>query len=88
MSKIVSLSVHRNTRDQKRRHEVSKDFVLDARRLAREKGLDGYMMVAWNHEEDTLAAWSWSKTVPRERLQAFTRAAISKQMTRFDVEED
>lgn len=88
MTKVVSLSVHRNTREQRRRHEVSRDFVTDAKRLAREKGLDGYVMVAWNGSGDSLSAWSWSKTVPRERIQEFTRAAIAKQMTKFDAEEE
>lgn len=87
MSKIVSLLVHKNTREQRRRKAVSLDFVSEARTMAREKAIDGYAIVAWNRHGDEKTVWSWNDAVPRERLRGFVDAAIAKQMTKFDTED-
>lgn len=50
MPSIAKLSVHRNTRDRRIRHGVSKNLVAAAREKAQRKDLDGWALVAFHKD--------------------------------------
>jgi len=49
MSKVVSLSVHKNTRDQRARKIRRQQLVGVAKEIARDFSPDGYAIIAYRH---------------------------------------
>ena len=77
MIKPVSLSVHRNTRDQRRRHQVSNNLVEFARDMAHRKEIDGFAIVTWDEGLGTNAAWICGK-LPESCVPEFVKVSIQR----------
>lgn len=56
--RVVSLTVHRNTRERRQRHAVSENLVTFARSMARRKDIEGFAIVTWEDGGQVAdAAW-------------------------------
>lgn len=87
MSKIVNLTVHKNNRDQIRRHRTSRNMVSVAKQLAVRKDVVGYALVSWNADEDAEVEFSIHDTkVSTNSLPEFVRGAISRKIGMMDNE--
>lgn len=83
MSKPISLSAHRNTRDKREMHRVSRSLVADARTLAAEKGVAGYVIVGWNRHGQTSACGDTIgrlSPIPAELVPEFVRQELTRRM--------
>lgn len=83
MTKPISLSIHRNTRDQREMHRVSRALVSDARTLAAAKGVAGYVIVGWNRHGQAIGAEDTTgrlSPIPIELVPEFVRQELSRRM--------
>lgn len=74
-AKVVSLSVHKNTLEQRKRHATSKEFMAEAKKIARDKQISGYVIVAYTKDEETRTSYD-SGHMPPRYLPEFVRAKI------------
>ncbi len=85
MAKIVSLSVHRNTQQQRLSKSVRRDLVCDARDLANTKDIAGYAIVVWTKDWHHRTFWDSGKIMPSNVLPEFCKSAIQRDMGNVDV---
>lgn len=83
--KVVSLTVHKNNRDQRRRHRTSKALVSDAKQAAIRKDVAGYALVAWNEDQDCEVEFI-SPDVAANLLPDFVGNAIRRKIGIMDNE--
>lgn len=86
MSKVVSLSVHRNTMTQRRQREVSRSLVADAKIMAKAKDVDGYAIVAWNSDTDADVSWMYTQAINCSVMPEFVKGAIQRKISMLDKE--
>lgn len=86
MSKIVSLSVHRNTAEKRRLRKVSDRLISDAKIMAKAKDVDGYAIVAWNKDTDADVSWSYTREINCSVMPEFVRGAIRRKISMLDSE--
>ena len=84
--KVVSLTVHKNNRDQRRRHRVSKLLVADAKQVTRAKDVSGYAIVAWNDDQDADVEFV-SGGVDSNVLPDFVGGAIRRKIGMMDTDD-
>lgn len=84
MTKPVSLTVHRNTREQRRRKDLRDHLMESARRVARRSDLNGFALVGWTDTHGVVASWDVG-SVPGHCTPDFVRAGLRAKMdeTRF-----
>lgn len=87
MSKIVSLTVHRNTLKKRQEREVSRNLVSDAKRMALAKDVSGYAIVSWNSDVDADVSWSYTNEINCSVMPEFVRGAIRRKVSMLDNEE-
>lgn len=85
MTKILSLSVHRNTQQQRISKSVRDGLMRDARDLANTKDIAGYAIVVWTKDWDHRTLWESGKTMPGNVLPEFCKGAILREMMRDDA---
>ena len=88
MTKVVSLTVHKNNRDRIEDRRTSKDMISDAKLLARRKDVHGYAIIAWDRDQSAETAWSKCQSVPTNILPEFVRGALSRRISMLDNQED
>lgn len=64
MAKAVSLTVHRNRLEKRRRREREKDMVSAAKSMARDNDLAAYAVVAITKDGKGLACWDTGASIP------------------------
>lgn len=84
---VVNLSVHRNTRDQRRAKRQRKNLVNCARSLAREGDIAGWAMVVWNKDWDTRSEWEAAGTMPDNNMSEFVKRSIERRMSKEDAKD-
>lgn len=50
MQKVISLTVHRNTRDKRRRKAIRSDLLKMAKEMDDDAQMEGFFMVAWKKD--------------------------------------
>lgn len=83
--KPVNLTVHRNTRERKKRHEASNFLVKDAKRASAGKNIDGYVIVTWDKEQAATPCWKCG-SVPQRSLPDFVRGVLQSKFSMDDAE--
>ena len=77
--KPVNLTVHRNTLEQRRARQVSRDLVSDAKALAAIQGLSGFVILAWDDEWVSHASWDQG-SLPSGLLPVLAREILSRHL--------
>ena len=86
MTRPVNLSVHRNTRDQRRRHETAKDLVIAAKHRARHKNIARYVIITWDEDAATTTGWRCiGSGVHMFVLPEFCKTAIQRTINKDDA---
>lgn len=70
--KPVSLTVHRNTRDRRRRHETASNLMQCAKYLSGAKQISGYAIIAWGDGFDSKAFWDGGP-MPQHMVPEFVK---------------
>jgi len=86
VTRVVSLTVHRNTLRRRRERQTSKDLVSDAKRLTRHKDVAGYVVVSWNQDQDCDVEFVRSDNVSSNALPEFVRGALRRKISMMDNE--
>lgn len=79
MTKVVSLTVHKNNIEQKRRHAKSKDMVARAKELARDKDVSGFVILCYDKDERASLSYDAGHMSPLA-LPEFLKQKILKYM--------
>ena len=86
MSKPVSLTVHRNNADRRRRKETRQYLKDDVAKALRNIEVSGFALVVWNDEHDADAYWH-AGNLPGSVVPEFTVQTIRRRMGMMDTEE-
>lgn len=83
--RVVSLSVHKNTKDRRRRRNVRSDLVSSAKRLAQDLQPDGFAIVAYRHDPDGSTVWDSNYSavsgMEAEALPAAAHRVLTRSLT-------
>ena len=79
--KIVSLSVHKNNREQRRRHQIRKELVEDAKIMGHHTQVDGYLILGWNNRGGTAVTWSVGDLFEEDLLPDIVRTQILRKLS-------
>ena len=88
MSKVVSLTVHKNNRDRIEDRRASQNLLSDAKVMTRRKDVHGYAIVAWNRDQDADVSWHWTDNVSCNVMPEFVKGAIQRKISMLDNQED
>jgi len=81
---VASLSVHRNTRDQRRRHQASEGLRNAVRLVTRHKSCDEFILMAWDNKGNESVCWSVDGTVDIDTLPGRAKHAVQRKLNRLD----
>lgn len=82
------LTVHKNTRDQRRAKDIRREFMSDAKSLKSMEGISGYSIVVWNKDCSAGCAWySTPPVMPGLVVPEFTKKILERQIGQNDVNE-
>lgn len=56
MKKVVNFTVHKNTRDQRKAHQLRKNLLKEARYCSQIEDIDGFAIVAFS-KDSALSSW-------------------------------
>ncbi len=86
-NKTVSLTVHRNNRDQRERKRVRTMFRDDVKKISAIPDIAGYAVVAWDKDRGYQANWYTPKDgpMPGAAMPDFIRFSLQKEITKADM---
>lgn len=85
-SKAVSLTVHRNTKRQRRAKRLRVELKAAAREIGQLRDIDGYAVVTWSGDR-VLTSWEVTKEHELHNLPEKVRMALAGDIHRKDYEE-
>jgi hypothetical protein len=88
VSKTTSLSVHRNTIEQRRKRELAKDATKRVEAIIREKDVRAYAFVAIGSDGMMYAVWDTGKILPMWAFPDTMSAALRRDIEESGVVED
>lgn len=80
----INLTVHRNTREQRRCRETTRCLVADVRSATERKDVDGFVLVTWNKDIEASCAWMRGE-VPQRALPDFVRGVLQSKFSMDDA---
>ena len=83
---IPNLSVHRNTRDERRRRNMRKELIAAAKRASEMEGIVGYAIVAWDEQWGYRAGYQWPGTTPSVIVPRFVKGCLDRDLTFLDID--
>ncbi len=84
MAEIINLTVHKNTRDQRRARWKRKDLEHAAKRQGRDTVmLDGYCLVTWDKNGDSDVDWQ-SGHMRSSNLAEYVKTTIQRAIGKRD----
>ena len=86
MTKTVSLTVHKNNADQRKRKEIREDMHGSVKTLQRELAVSGYAIFAWDDDGNSNVYWE-SGHIPGQALPAFVSETLRRRINIMDAEE-
>lgn len=87
MSKVVSLSVHRNTVQRRKERAASRSLVSDAKIMAQAKDVAGYAIVVWNRDTDADVSWMYTNDINCSVMPEFVKGALQRRISMKDKED-
>lgn len=82
----ISLTVHRNTKVQRRRKELRDEVRADAGRLSRDD-IAGYVLVVFKEDGDCLAEWDLDDIpTPYGSLGDIVKAILDRKIAMVDAQ--
>lgn len=87
MNKVVNLSVHRNTREKKKRREVSDALMRNAKNLAGPKDINGFSLVVWYGDGSTACSWRRGM-LPHNVIPEHTKRALERRFNKLDARDE
>lgn len=85
MSKVANLSVHRNTKERRKRRQTSDRLVNSARNATSDKNVSGYVLLSWDEELTCHVDWVQG-SVPQRALPDFARGVLQSKFSMDDSE--
>lgn len=83
----VSLTVHRNTRDRRRRREASDALLKNAKHLAGPKDITGFALVTWYEDGSTTCAWRRGD-LPHNVIPEHVKRALERRFNKLDARDE
>lgn len=84
--KVVSLTVHKNNLDQRRRHETSRFLRRVVKIHTSRKDKAGFALVSWDEDQDAEVDFSIGGEVSTNSLPDFVRGALARRINMMDSE--
>lgn len=85
MTKIKSLSVHKNTKEQRRRKELRSELIDAAKYSVKDSGISGYCIVVWDKNNSYEAYWE-SGHLPGDLVGEYVKNAVNRKISIMDAE--
>ena len=83
---IPNLSVHRNTRAERRCRDMRKELVAEAKKAGEIKDIAGYAIVTWDEQWGFRASYQWSRTTPSVIVPGFVKGCLERDLTFLDID--
>ena len=87
MKKPVSLSVHRNTKEQRARREAANYLRECAREVSQRLNLTGFLLVAWDKDWNASSRWELGG-MPNEVAGEFAKRAYERSLNKLDARDE
>lgn len=84
MTKSI-LTIHKNTKEQRRSKALRFDLKKSAGSLAQLKDISGYAIVVWTDEHTTNCEYSVPQALPSSVLPEFAKQILAREMQRQDT---
>ena len=85
---VSDLSVHRNTRNQRRARHFRKQLVEDAKSAGVLDGLSGYAVVTWDDRWSYRCFWNKvDRKFPTSILPEYVKKCLEREFTRLDIQD-
>ena len=81
----VKLSVHRNTQERRKAHQLRKDLIEDVRVLASREGVVGYAVVVWTVDWEADAGWNCGN-LPGSVMPEFVKETLRRKIGMNDAQ--
>lgn len=85
MSHVTKLSVHRNTRERRRRHEARDALRSRVRDITRNTEMAGFALLVWEKDRSARTFWDVGDLFPGRLLPEMARSALQADITKLDV---
>lgn len=85
--KPVSLTVHRNTRERRKRRELRDHMLKAAKGMTSRHQLGGFVLVGWTKQYGVVAAWD-AGDLPGFALPDFVRNGLHEKMRETTADGD
>lgn len=83
--KVVSLTVHKNTVEKRRRKEVRDDLKMAAKQIEMQE-MDGFVLVLFSKDGSTVTYWNTKNLGVQSSLRGdICKAAIDRERNMLDV---
>ena len=80
------LTVHKNTKVQRKAKELRKDIVADAKSLSQLKNITGYAIIVWNDELTADCTWkSKDSRMPTQCMPEFAKMTLTRYLIDHDT---
>lgn len=89
----MSLTVHKNTLAQRKRHRARKELLLAAKRIGT-RSIDGYVIIGFDKDGNNIVGWHTGDVMPPVMLSAYVQGAVSAEVraienaTNVDFDDD
>ena len=81
---VVRLSVHRNTREQRRLHAVSDDMRRAVAAHTHKKHVEGYALVSWNTDGEITTSWDAGE-IKMNLLPHYVATSLQREISMCDI---
>lgn len=78
MNQTPNLTVHKNTRDQRKRKQMAADLVTNAKEIARHTHVVGYAIIAWDKDFGHSVIYKTGGTLPSMALPGYAQGVLQK----------
>ncbi len=78
MAATPNLTVHKNTRDQRKRKAMAADLVTSAKEIARHTQVVGYTIIAWDKDFGHSVIYKTGGTLPGFALPGYAQGVLQK----------
>lgn len=84
--KIHNLTLHKNTLAEKKQRQLRKSFLCNARTMAKDKTLGGYVIISWDKDGVPNTAWraGHDSAIPAHLLPAYADSVLTKMLAKKD----
>lgn len=79
------LTIHKNTRDQRKAKATRKNLISDAKDLAKTQNISGYAIVVWDDDLSADAAWDSGGKIPGIVMPEYSKQILSRRINQNDT---